>query len=110
MKYVIIWTLVFSDKWNALNRSQREQLQNESLPEILVKYNDFISLRTVDSEGFSADFQDFVIIETESLEHYYCMLQDMRNTTVISEGYLKISNIFMGIENAHEIYKSHKLS
>ncbi|CDH32251.1 darcynin family protein [Xenorhabdus bovienii] len=106
MKYVIIWTLIFNEKWNALNRSERQQLQNESLPEILSKYKNSINMRTIDTEGFTADFQDFAIIETEKLDDYYCMLQDMRNTRVLSEGYLKISKIFMGIENAHEIYES----
>lgn len=105
MSYVIIWTLVFSDKWNSLSREQRKALQNESLPSIIEKYKDYIHLKTVDTEGFSSKFQDFVIISTKSLDHYYCMLQDMRNTTVLSEGYLKISNIMIGIDNAHEIYQ-----
>ncbi|AYA40611.1 hypothetical protein HZS38_09465 [Xenorhabdus nematophila] len=104
MKYVIIWTLVFHDKWNALTRNERKKLQNTSLPEILEKYHSTISLRTIDTEGFTAEFQDFVIIETENLSDYYCMLQDMRNTLVFSEKYLSISKVFMGIENAHEIY------
>ncbi|MBC8945923.1 MULTISPECIES: darcynin family protein [Xenorhabdus] len=104
MKYVIIWTLILHQKWNALNRNERKKLQNEHLPEILKKYSSSISLRTIDTEGFTAEFQDFVIIETENLSDYYCMLQDMRNTRVFSEGYLNISKVFMGIENAHEVY------
>ncbi|MHC6529712.1 darcynin family protein [Vibrio proteolyticus] len=105
MKYVVIWTLVFHDKWNALDRQRRKELQDEMLPQIIEKYQGKINIRTVDTEGFSAKFQDFVIIETDCLSEYYCMLQDMRNTKILSEGYLKISNIFMGIENAHEIYQ-----
>ncbi|PHM48296.1 darcynin family protein [Xenorhabdus miraniensis] len=106
MKYVIIWTLIFHQKWNALTRYERKKLQNEHLPEILKKYSSSISLRTIDTEGFTAEFQDFVIIETENLSDYYCMLQDMRNTQVFSEEYLSISKVFMGIENAHEIYNA----
>ncbi|KGA39754.1 hypothetical protein KU75_20885 [Pectobacterium odoriferum] len=109
MKYIIVWTLTFNDKWNALTRAQRMELQNESLPEVIEKYQHSIRLRTADAEGFSADFQDIIIIETASLKDYYCMLQDMRNSKVLSESYLKITNIFIGVENAHEVYQSNTI-
>ncbi|MEE4420553.1 darcynin family protein [Streptomyces bugieae] len=105
MPYMIILGYSFSPQWLALDRAERRRLKDAHIGPIAARYADRVRMRFFDAEAFQTQFSDFALLETEDLQAYYFLVEELRDTPLISQGYLTIKDIFLGVEDGHQAYE-----
>ncbi|SDC38983.1 hypothetical protein SAMN05421663_102276 [Terribacillus halophilus] len=55
------------------------------------------------------DYTDFVICETEDMKFYHFMWEEIRDSIPYTNGYMKIKDVIMGMENAFQSYEKEML-
>ncbi|MFI9724120.1 darcynin family protein [Streptomyces sp. NPDC052396] len=105
MKYGIVLTYTVTPRWLALSREERNAMRAAHLEPVFAAYADRVQARFFDAEAFSGHFSDFVVLETEDLGAYYFLVEGLRDTPVISEGYLTFGEIFLGVEDGFHRYE-----
>ncbi|MFG2180570.1 darcynin family protein [Streptomyces abikoensis] len=105
MKYGIVLTYTVTERWLALSREQRNAMREAHLEPAFAAYADRVRARFFDAEAFSGRFSDFVVLETEDLGAYYFLIEALRDTPVIAEGYLTFGEIFLGVEDGFQAYE-----
>lgn len=51
------------------------------------------------------DCTDFVVCETEDLKAYHFMWEEIRGHPVYTNGWMRIKNVVIGMEDAHQVYE-----
>ncbi|MCC2274144.1 hypothetical protein LKL35_01615 [Streptomyces sp. ET3-23] len=105
MKYGIVLTYTVTPRWLALAREERNAMRSAHLEPVFAAYADRVTARFFDAEAFNGRFSDFVVLETEDLGAYYFLVEALRDTPVISEGYLAFGEIFLGVEDGFQAYE-----
>ncbi len=106
MNYTMIVLLEFYPSWLALSREQRREHAN-TLYGIIEKYHGKVNVRFFDAEALPGrDYTDFVICETTDLQLYHYMWEEIRDSKVYTNGYMRIKDVIMGMENAFREYES----
>jgi hypothetical protein len=106
---MMIVLLEFYPSWLALSREDRNQ-HAASLSQIANKYSQHVQVRFFDAEALPGkDFTDFVICETDDMKQYHYMWEEIRDSVVYTQGYMKIKDVIMGMENAFRSYESEML-
>lgn len=110
MKSTIILTYTFTPAWLALPREQRNEMRAAHIVPVFAKYADKVSARFFDAEAFQTAFSDFALLETEDLRAYYCLVEELRDSPLIAQGYLVVNDIFMGIEDGFQHFEAARAS
>ncbi|SHM46833.1 darcynin family protein [Streptomyces yunnanensis] len=105
MKYGIVLTYTVTERWLALSREQRNAMRAAHLEPVFAAYADRVTARFFDAEAFTGRVSDFAVLETEDLGAYYFLVEALRDTPVISEGYLTFADIFLGVEDGFQAYE-----
>jgi hypothetical protein len=107
--YVFVVLLEFYPSWLALPRERRRQLASE-LYEIAARARDRVRTRFFDAEAFAdGTYTDFVICETADPKAYHFLWEQIRDTPVYHQGYMKIKNVLLGLENGYVQYEREAL-
>ena len=101
LTYTIIMCYNFSNAWLGKTREQRKAFEMEHVAPIFARYDKLLKRRTYDAEGFVTEFTDFMIIETTDLAHYYYMVEELRDSRLLSDGLCSIDKVFIGIEDGY---------
>lgn len=105
MKYGIVLTYTFAPRWLALSRPERGAMRAEHIEPVFAAYADRVSARFFDAEAFHGRFSDFAVLETEALGAYYFLVEALRDTPLIAEGYLSFGEIFLGVADGFAEYE-----
>jgi hypothetical protein len=109
MRYMMIVLLEFYPSWLALPREERRK-HAAALGEIVEKYGKHVRVRFFDAEALPGkDFTDFAVCETEDMTQYHYMWEEIRDSTVYTNGYMKVKDVVIGMENAFRSYESEVL-
>jgi hypothetical protein len=103
IEYTIVMSYSFSNEWLAKPRDERHTFEAEHLFPILMKYSDSLKRRSYDADAFQTNSSDFMIIETEDLDTYYFMVEELRDSKMLAKGYVKIDNFMIGINNEYKL-------
>ncbi|MBZ4321052.1 darcynin family protein [Streptomyces huiliensis] len=108
MTYGIVLTYTVAPRWLALSRDERNAMRAAHLEPVFAAFADRVRARFFDAEAFSGRCSDFVVLETEDLGAYYFLVEALRDTPVIAEGYLTFGEIFVGVEDGFEAYEAYE--
>ncbi|GHE09106.1 darcynin family protein [Streptomyces alanosinicus] len=106
MKTTIILTHTFTPAWLALSREERNAMAAAHVHPLFAKYADRVSARFFDAEAFTTAFSDFALLETEDLKAYYFLIEELRDSPLIAQGYLVMNDIFMGVEAGFQAFEA----
>jgi hypothetical protein len=104
LNYGIIVMLEFYPSWLALPREKRRELAKD-LYEIVGKYQEQVKVKFFHADALGGRYTDFVICETTDMKHYHFMWEEIRDTIAYSQGYFKIKDVVMGIQNAYRQFE-----
>ncbi|WP_354644597.1 darcynin family protein [Kitasatospora camelliae] len=99
--YMVMLGYSFSPQWLALPRSERQRLKAAHITPLVEKYADRVRVRFFDAEAFQTRFSDFALMETEDLTAYYYLVEEIRDSPLVGQGYLTFQDIVLGIEDGH---------
>ncbi|MFC0843913.1 MULTISPECIES: darcynin family protein [Streptomyces] len=105
MKYGIVLTYTLTPRWLALPRQERNRMRQEHIEPLFARHADRITARFFDAEAFSGRFSDFAVLETEDLGAYYFLIEALRDTPLISDGYLVLGEILLGVRDGFQAYE-----
>ncbi|WP_441249019.1 darcynin family protein [Kitasatospora sp. McL0602] len=105
MKYTIVLGYTLTPKWLALSREERNAMRAAHIQPIFARYADRVSARFFDAEAFNTRFSDFVLLETEDLGAYYFLVEELRDSVLISQGYLVLGDVTLGVEDGFQRYE-----
>ena len=91
----------FNRNWLQMSREQREEYETSVIQPIFQRYAERIQVRVFDAEAFHTDFTDFMLLTVSDLQAYYFMIEEIRDSVLITEGFLEFSDITIGIENGY---------
>lgn len=107
MKHGIVLTYTFTPRWLALPRAERNAMRSTHIEPVFAQYADRITARFFDAEAFNGRVSDFAVLETEDLGAYYFLVEALRDTPLISDGYLVLGDIFIGVRDGFHAYEHH---
>ncbi|MEV5375795.1 MULTISPECIES: darcynin family protein [Streptomyces] len=105
MTYGIVLTYTVTPRWLALSREQRNAMRAQHLEPVFAAYADRVKARFFDAEAFNGRISDFAVLETGDLGSYYFLIEALRDTPVIAEGYLTFNDVFLGVEDGFHAYE-----
>ncbi len=105
LTYTVIMCYNFSNTWLGMTRDQRKAFEMEHVVPIFARYDKLLKRRAYDAEGFCTEFTDFMIIETTDLAYYYYMVEELRDSRLLSDGLCSIDKVFIGIEDGYHQFE-----
>lgn len=105
----VIVSYSFTDRWLSLDWSKRDEISNDVVAPLLKKYAEHIEVEFVDAESFDHDITDFLLIRTKDLITYYYFMEEIRESSLVKLGYLKIRRIQLGIVDGFKSFESNAL-
>ena len=105
LTYTIVLCYNFAREWLDKTREERKRFEKDYVAPILVKYDGRLRRRAYDAEAYTAEFSDFMIIDTEDLPAYYFMIEELRQSPLFTSGLATIEKIFMGIEDGYHTFE-----
>ncbi|MEZ0092831.1 darcynin family protein [Streptacidiphilus sp. EB129] len=105
MKYAIIIRYEFDPSWLRLTRDERGRREEAFQKDIVGPGVDKMSVRHFDAEAFSAAFSDFLLVETEDLQAYYYFIERLRDSDFVAQGWVRIKDISIGIQDGYKEYE-----
>ncbi|MBF6046353.1 hypothetical protein GO001_14150 [Streptomyces sp. NRRL B-1677] len=105
MRYTIVLSYAFSPAWLSLSRDERNDMRERCIQPVLAKYADRVSARFFDAEAFHAQHTDFALLETADLRAYYHLVEELRDTPLIGDGYLAFTDIRIGVEDGYRAFE-----
>ena len=103
MTYTILVTCNFAPSWLALSRAERKRYRAEHVLPVFAGHAERITARFYDSESFHAEFSDLIHFETERLEHYFLLIEDLRDCPLLVEGHVELRESFIAVENGYRV-------
>jgi hypothetical protein len=91
-----------------VTKRKRRELASD-LYSIIGKYSQIVKVKFFDADAFGGGYTDFVICETGDLKQYHYMWEEIRDTVAYSQGYFKIKDVIMGIQNAYQSFETEVL-
>ncbi|MEU6863815.1 darcynin family protein [Streptomyces sp. NPDC046876] len=105
MKHGIVLTYTLTPRWLALTRAERNDMRAAHIEPVFARYADRITARFFDAEAFNGRFSDFAVLETEDLGAYYFLIEALRDTPLISGGFLVLGEVFVGVQDGFQAYE-----
>ncbi|MER7466775.1 darcynin family protein [Streptomyces sp. NPDC097981] len=107
MTYGIVLTYTLTPRWLALTRDERNRMRATHIEPVFARYADRVTARFFDAEAFSGRFSDFAVLQTEDLRTYYFLVEALRDTPLISDGYLVLGEVILGVQDGFHAYEHH---
>ncbi|KIF06414.1 hypothetical protein PL81_07620 [Streptomyces sp. RSD-27] len=107
MTYGIVLTYTLTPRWLALTRDERNRMRSTHIEPLFARHADRITARFFDAEAFNGRFSDFAVLETDDLGAYYFLIEALRDTPLISEGYLVLGEVVLGVRDGFQAYERH---
>ncbi|KPI25322.1 hypothetical protein OV450_7366 [Actinobacteria bacterium OV450] len=107
MTYGIALTYTLTPRWLALPREERNRMRATHIEPLFTRYADRVTARFFDAEAFSGSFSDFAVLETADLGAYYFLIEALRDTPLIHEGYLILGEVLLGVRDGFQTYERH---
>ena len=85
-------------EWLQMNRSDRNSYFLILKKDIFEKYPDVL-IRLFDAEAFTVFCSDLVMFETENIQSYYFLIEELRDSKIYTEPYFDVVSILPAIEN-----------
>ncbi|SBS26380.1 hypothetical protein MSP8887_04193 [Marinomonas spartinae] len=108
-KYTFFVHMNATAAWLSLSREERNRYFTETIGDIFARYPD-VSVRLYDCEAFTTRCSDIAVYETENLQHYYFLIEALRDSQVFTVPYFEVVDIFPALENGFEEYEASQLS
>ena len=105
MKYGIIILYNFDPSWLRLSRDERGTHERVFQEEIVGPAAGALTIRHFDAEAFSAEFSDFLLVETEDLQAYSYFIERLRDSDFIAQGWACLKDISIGIQDGYKEYE-----
>ena len=102
--FTILIRYRFNRVWLDMNRDQRREYEQTIIQPIFDRYAETIKVRLFDAEAFDVDFTDFMLLTVDDLKSYYFMIEEIRDSVLITQGFLEFIDISMGIENGYHAF------
>ena len=98
--------LAFEPAWLALSRSERGEWAAR-VGEISARHpNDKLSW--YDADALGGGYSDFALCRFQELRDYHFLWEELRDTELFSRPYVRIVNVFLGIERGYEAYENRR--
>ena len=91
--------------WLSLTRKKRGEYFAKWQKEIFDRYPS-VSVKFYDVEAFSARCSDIAIYETEDIQSYYFLIEELRDSEVYTVPYFEVVDIFPALENGFAEFES----
>lgn len=105
MRYTVVLSYAFTPAWLSLSRDERNAMEEQYIQPVFAKYADQVAARFFDAEAFHAQHTDFALLETEDLQAYYHLVEELRDTPLISRQYLTFTDIRIGVEGGYRTFE-----
>ncbi len=86
--------------WLSLSIEERNRFVSNTLQPIFQKYP-HVNIRLYDAEAFTAHCSDIAIFETEKIEDYAKLMDNLRDSEIFTIPYFEIIDIIPAIEASH---------
>lgn len=106
MKYAIVIRYEFDPSWLRLHRDERNEHEQYFREKIVAPFAAKLTVRHFDAEAFAAAYSDFLLVETEDLETYYFFIEQLRDSRFVTDGWLRIKDITIGIEDGYKEFEA----
>ena len=103
--YVMLMMLKTTRNWLELSHKQRHEFVESTVNPILQKHP-AVSMRYLESEGFSARVTDVAMWETNDLLAYQAVVEDLRETQ-FWDHYFEVVELLACIEDAYKRVDDH---
>lgn len=103
MKYVATLMMNTTPAWLALSHEERNAFNRDVVGPIFAKYA--INVRLIDVEAFSGRCTDIALIEFDDMQHYYFLIEALRDSDLFAKPYFEIVDILLGIEGGFRMYE-----
>ena len=104
MSYGVFIGYTFTSKWLAMSWEARERFQQEHLLPVLGRYADRVRAQHYDAEAFCARPTDFMFLQTDDMDAYYFLIEELRETPLFSDGLAQIDVIHIGLADGYRRY------
>lgn|SRR5690625_403904 len=109
MNYAFVVLVEFYPSWLAMTRGERE-IKATELKKIILKYPE-VKVRFFDAEALPGkEYTDIIFCETNNIQKYHYMWEELRDHTIYTDGHMKIKNVIMGIEEAYKSFEEDMLN
>ncbi|MFF1560859.1 darcynin family protein [Streptomyces sp. NPDC058279] len=105
MKYGIVLTYTVTPRWLALSREERNAMRAAHIEPVFAAYADRVTARFFDAEAFHTRMSDFAVLETEDLRAYYFLIEALRDTPLLADGYMAFGEISLGVQDGFQEYE-----
>lgn len=104
-KYTFFVHMNATKNWLSLSREERNSYFSESIGEIFSRYPS-VTVRLYDAEAFTTKCSDIAVYETENIQDYYFLVEELRDSKIFTEPYFEIVDIFPAIEDGFVEFES----
>lgn len=105
-KYTVLVLMTANSAWLKLSRAQRDDFNKGVVAPIFAKYVNQVDIHMFDAEAFYARSSDFALFSTDDLQHYYFLMEELRDTALFNEPYFSINDIIVGLENGYQEFEA----
>ncbi|HBS41368.1 MAG TPA: hypothetical protein DEA26_01720 [Oceanospirillales bacterium] len=102
MEYTILIRYRFDRSWLQLSRAARQDFEETHIQPLFARYSDQVQARFFDAEAFHVEFTDFMLLTTKDLQAYYFLMEEIRDSALVAEGYIHFTDISIGIEDGYK--------
>jgi hypothetical protein len=80
-------------EWLSLSRDERRRFVAEELQPIFATYAERVRVRFLDAEAFTSRCSDVAIFETDDLQQYYFLMEEIRDSKIFTVPYFIFNDI-----------------
>jgi hypothetical protein len=102
LHYTIVMCYSFSNEWLSKPPAVRRDYEQEHVFPLFVKFADTIERSSFDAEAFTTRYSDFMILETDDLGAYYFLMEELRASPMLTQGYVTIADVHIGVNNEYK--------
>lgn len=99
-RHTVFMMLNATPHWLRLDRSERARFSDEVIRATLRRYPE-VTMRYYDAEAFTSHCSDVAVFETGSLESYYFVIEELRDSAMFTVPYFDVVDIVPAIEDGH---------
>lgn len=103
-EWTVLVQLTALPAWLAVPREQRRAIGTRSLQ--VAHRQAAVRLRWVDTEAFTADCSDVLIVETPDLLAWNRLFEALRDTDLFTAPYFRLERVLTGIVNGYLDYEA----
>lgn len=104
--FTIVLSYNFSPGWLQKTWSERKEFEQAHIAPLFIKYAGRVRSRFFDAEAFCARVSDFIIFETDDLTQYYYLIEELRESPLLSHGFVTFADLLIGIEDGHQAFEN----